>query len=101
MVKTHNHSFIWNEPLQHHIGPNTNSATSTNNTYALTTAPFYSPSARKKPPLPAAWPEVLPKATTAIATTITRTTPATTATTATTASQQPTAHNPNPQAQHH
>ena len=49
VVKTRDgHSFMLNEPLQHHISPNTSSATSTSSRYALTAAPFYSPSARRR-----------------------------------------------------
>ena len=33
---------------QHHISPNTSSATSTSSRYALTAIPFYSPSARRR-----------------------------------------------------
>ena len=76
--------------LQHHISPNTSSATSTSSRYALTAVPFLALAPEEETPLPAAWVEAPSKA--PAATIAARATTATTVTTATTASQQPTAH---------
>ena len=91
----HPAGFSWAVRLyrhQHHISPNTSSATSTSSRYALTAVPFLAPAPEEETALPAAWAEAPPKAPAATAaTTATRATTATTVTTATTASQQPTA----------